>query len=135
MKTIANFTFANGVRKHEFELHATGCRDLKHLSPNVIRFQTEAENAVAAEAAFQLEAPGAQVFLQACCNPRRMAAAGRIRHINATAADVSEQYIAGITIPTPTAGVGVTESVTEVAEVAVEVAQPKAKKSKKSKAA
>lgn len=135
MKTIANFTFANGVRRHEFELHATGCRDLRHLPASVIRFQTEAENAVAAEAAFQLEAPGAQVFLQACCNPRRMAAAGRIRHINATAADVAPQYIAGISFPAPTVEVGVTESVSEVAELETPVVVKKSKKSKKSQAA
>ena len=132
MKTIANFTFANGVRKHEFELHATGCRDLKHLSPGVIRWQVEAENAGEAEKEFAIEAPGAKVFLQACCNPRRMAAAGRIRHINATAVDVSPAYLAGLNFPNPAMGL-IELPTTPMVEVTLEpVAAPKKSKKRKS---
>jgi hypothetical protein len=132
MKTFANFTFIDGIRGNEYELHATGCRDLKHLPGTSIRFQVEAENAAAAEAGFQEEAPGAQVFLQACCNPRRMAAAGRIRMINATAADVAPAYLAGISFPVPTAP-SVEGAALETEEAVV--APKKAKKGKKSKAA
>lgn len=74
--TYANFTFIDGVRQHEYELHATGCRDLKSR-PNP-RWTVDADKAEDTLAEFLQEAPGAKVFTQACCNPRRMAAAGRI---------------------------------------------------------
>ena len=77
---VANFTFVDGVRNHEYELHATGCRDLKKLSLASVRWSVDAAKAEDALAEFLAETNGtAKVFTQACCNPKRMAAAGRLR--------------------------------------------------------
>ena len=67
------FTFAADTHKANLEIHATGCRDLAHLPAGTTTWEVVAPTAK--QAVRDAELPG--VKINACCNLKRMDAAGR----------------------------------------------------------
>lgn len=73
------FTIVNGITvlSRDFEVHASGCKDLKRVPPTAPRWEVLAPSAQAAAESEPALAKIGTIHINDCCSPRRMAAAGR----------------------------------------------------------
>lgn len=115
------FTFVTDYRSN-IEVHATGCRDIAQLPEASTTWTVVADTAQLAVAAEELPTT-VKVKVNACCNPRRMDAAGR-GHVNVEVIEtVSEEQAA---FDAETAEIAEIAEIAEVPELAGAAVDPTA---------